>query len=90
MCDGVGMTGGSPDVLAQWVGAQAATVIEKPMPAAHDRRRFDAPASHDPAHRWHARSDDPVRRELVRLITFVWRGRAGSQPVIYAVRSWLQ
>lgn len=84
------MTGGSPDVLAQWAWAQAANVIEKPIPAAHDRRGFGAPASHDPGHRWHDRSDDPVRRELVRLITFVWRGHAGSQPVIYAVRSWLQ
>jgi hypothetical protein len=28
--------------------------------------------------------------ERVRLITFVWSGRTGEQPVIYADRSWVQ
>ena len=28
--------------------------------------------------------------ERVRLITFVWPGRTGVQPVIYADRSWVQ
>ena len=28
--------------------------------------------------------------ERVRLITFVWSGQTGEQPVIFAARSWLQ
>jgi hypothetical protein len=39
------------------------------------------------------RRDDAVvamPSERVRLITFVWSGRTGEQPVIYADRSWVQ
>ncbi|HEV8402802.1 MAG TPA: hypothetical protein VGQ31_07180 [Candidatus Limnocylindrales bacterium] len=43
------------------------------------RRRTD-PGSTDPG----------STNERVRLITFVWSGRTGSQPVIFADRSWLQ
>jgi hypothetical protein len=33
---------------------------------------------------------DAGRNERVLLITFMWSGRTGSQPVIYADRSWVQ
>ena len=36
------------------------------------------------------RADPGSRNERVRLITFVWSGRTGNQPVIFADRSWLQ
>ena len=85
------MGGPASHVLPQRVGAQAADVIQKPLQDTDPgRRRFAAPAADATAHRWHERSDDPARCELVRLITFVWVGRTGSQPVIYADRSWLQ
>jgi hypothetical protein len=41
-----------------------------------------------PAHR--PRVDPDPHNERVRLITFVWSGRTGNQPVIFADRSWLQ
>jgi hypothetical protein len=36
------------------------------------------------------RSDPRASNERVRLITFVWTGLTGDQPVIYADRTWLQ
>jgi hypothetical protein len=34
--------------------------------------------------------DQGSHNERVRLITFLWTGRTGNQPVIFADRSWLQ
>ena len=65
-------------------------MIAKSIPATADGR--GATAGHlrttRPVVRGHG-VDAGSHNECVRLITFVWSGRTGEQPVIFADRSWL-
>jgi hypothetical protein len=57
---------------------------------ARARRAARAPLRGGRRTRRNDRADPDSHNERVRLITFVWTGRTGSQPVIFADRSWLQ
>jgi hypothetical protein len=64
-------------------------MIAKTRPGTAGERGATAGLARRPGVRGH-RSGAASRNERVRLITFVWSGRTGAQPVILADRSWLQ
>jgi hypothetical protein len=66
-------------------------MIAKTTPGtAGGRRVVGGGLIHDGQARSPERADPSSHNERVRLITFVWSGRTGDQPVIFADRSWLQ
>jgi len=73
---------------SKWPVAHAAAMIAKPTPNAAVRRTtVGLRRRRRPGRRG---MEAGSQQERVRLITFVWSGRTGDQPVIFADRSWLQ
>ena len=94
--DGSAAAAGIGDERIVWLGFSQGACLASEFVARQARRWGGLIAAvggriHAPRQRADRRAADPgSRNERVRLITFVWSGRTGDQPVIFADRSWLQ
>jgi hypothetical protein len=87
---GLGWTAARVRGRSKWPTAQAVDMFAKTTPDTAGGRRASGTLVRPRRRAGRRRASAESPHERVRLITFVWSGRTGDQPVIFADRSWLQ